>query len=81
MATIHNAAMNLSGRALKNDQPIELASFYVNSITKLMRTYTAHMEALNKYRNKGKQQITVKHQHLNINEGGQAIVGDIKGGG
>jgi hypothetical protein len=81
MTTIHNAAMNLSGRALKNDQPIELASFYINGIAKLMRTYTTQMEALSKYRNKGKQQITVKHQHVNVNDGGQAVIGDVNQGG
>ena len=81
MATVHNAVMSLSGRALKDGQSIELASFYINGIAKLMRTYTTQMDALNKYRTKGKQQITVKHQHVNVNDGGQAIVGDVKGGG
>jgi hypothetical protein len=80
MATIHNTVMSYSGLAMK-EQPIETAGFYVNSIAKLMRTYTTQMEALNKYRNKGKQQITVKHQHVNVNEGGQAIVGDVNQGG
>jgi hypothetical protein len=80
MATIHNTIMSYSGLAMNGEQPIEVASFYVNSITKLMRTYTTQMEALNKYRNKGKQQITVKHQHVNVNDGGQAIVGDVTQG-
>ncbi len=81
MATIHNTVMRYSSLAMKDEQPIELASFYVNSITKMMRTYTAQIEALNKYRNKGKQQITVKHQHVNVNDGGQAVIGDITQGG
>ena len=51
----------------------------INQANKLMRTFTAQIEALNKYRTKGKQKITV--QHVNVNEGGQAIVGDVKGGG
>jgi hypothetical protein len=81
MVTVHNTAMNLSSHALKEGQSIEMASFYINSATKLMRTYTTQMEALIKYRNKGKQQITVKHQHVNVNDGGQAIVGDVNQGG
>ena len=79
MVTVHNTAMTLSGRALKDGQSIEMANFYINSATKLMRTYTTQMEALNKYRSKGQQKITV--QHVNVNDGGQAIVGDVKGGG
>ena len=81
MATIHNTIMRYSGLAMKGELSKEVANFYVNSITKMMRTYTAQMEALNKYRNKGKQQITVKHQHVNVNDGGQAVIGDITQGG
>jgi len=36
------------------------------------------MEALNKYRTGGKQTIQV--QHVNVNEGGQAIVGNVNKG-
>ena len=78
---VHNTAMSLSSRALKDGLSIEMANFYINSATKLMRTYTTQMEALIKYRNKGKQQITVKHQHVNVNEGGQAVIGDVNQGG
>jgi hypothetical protein len=82
MVTAHNVAMEMARRALLVEgQTDEVVNFNVNRMTKLMRTYTAQMEALNKYRNKGKQQITVKHQHVNVNDGGQAIVGDVKGGG
>ncbi|MGY8814573.1 MAG: hypothetical protein ACKVHQ_07610 [Gammaproteobacteria bacterium] len=44
-----------------------------------MRTFTAQAECLNKYRTGGKQTIQVKH--VNVNEGGQAIVGNVQGGG
>lgn len=54
---------------------------YVNFITKLMRTSTNQIETLNKYRTKGKQKITVKLQHVSVSDGGQAIVGDVKGVG
>jgi hypothetical protein len=51
----------------------------MNRATKLCRTYTSLVEALTKYRTKGQQKITV--QHVNINDGGQAVIGDITQGG
>ncbi len=80
MATVHNLTMEMSRRALLvDDQTEDSVSFNINRTTKLMRTYMAQMEALNKYRNKGKQQITV--QHVNVNDGGQAVIGDVNQGG
>ena len=80
MVTVHNLTMEMSRRALLvEDQTEDAVNFNINRTTKLMRTYMAQMEALNKYRNKGKQQITV--QHVNVNDGGQAIVGDVNQGG
>jgi hypothetical protein len=81
MTTVHNLAMDMTSRFREGEQTLDWASYYVDGINKLMRTYTTQVEALNKYRNKGKQQITVKHQHVNVNDGGQAIVGDVKQGG
>jgi len=81
MVTAHNVAMEMARRALLVEgQTDEVVNFNVNRMAKLMRTYTTQMEALNKYRNKGKQQITVKHQHVNVNDGGQAVIGDINQG-
>ncbi len=79
MVAAHNIAMEMSRRALLVDgQTEDGVNANVNRMTKLMRTYTAQMEALNKYRNKGKQQITV--QHVNVNDGGQAVIGDVNQG-
>ncbi len=47
--------------------------------TILTGTYTSQMEALRKYRNGGEQKVTV--EHVNVHEGGQAIVGNVQGGG
>jgi hypothetical protein len=44
----------------------------------LSRTYAAQMAALGKHRNKGKQTVTV--QHVNVEGGGQAIVGNVQTG-
>ena len=46
-----------------------------SSANKLTRTYAAQMEALNRYRGKGQQKMTVEHVH--INSGGQAIIGNV----
>jgi len=78
MVTVHNLLMEMSYRALLSEQTEDGVNFNINRTTKLMRTYMAQMEALNKYRNKGKQQITV--QHVNVNDGGQAVIGDINQG-
>ena len=37
------------------------------------------VEALNRYRGKGQQHVRVEHVH--VNQGGQAIVGAVQGGG
>jgi len=45
---------------------------------KLMGVFNKHVEALNKHRGKGQQNITVKH--VNVEAGGQAIVGNVETG-
>src|SRR4029077_14091840 len=50
-----------------------------NRLNKLARTYAAQMEALKKYRSAGEQ--TIKVQHVVVNQGGQAIVGNVAPGG
>lgn len=45
------------------------------SVTRLSRTYLAQIEALRKHRAKAQQ--TVRVERVTVNEGGQAIVGDV----
>jgi hypothetical protein len=40
-----------------------------------MRTYTMQLEALKRYRTGGEQKVTV--HHVSVNDGGQAIVGNV----
>ena len=47
----------------------------INRVTKLMRVYNETLETLNKHRRKGIQRVSVTHNHVNINDGGKAIVG------
>ena len=52
-----------------------------NLAVKLLRTFAAQTEALQRYRGKGQQKVTVEHVH--VHTGGQAIVGSVSqsGGG
>ena len=45
---------------------------------KLMSLYTHQLATLNKHRGKGQQKGTV--EHVNVQAGGQAIVGNVEGG-
>jgi len=78
MVATHNMAMEFSKRVMLVGQTVEGVDANINRVTKLMRTYVAQVEALRKYRTGGKQTIQV--QHVNVNEGGQAVVGNIQGG-
>ena len=63
---------------------LALSDINLNRATKLMRVLNETIEALNKYRRKGEQRVTVHHhQHVSVNDGGQAIVNPRfnKGGG
>ena len=81
MLAIHNATMRnltranglLSSRSYKE---IELGSKAFNVANKLARTYTMQMEALQRYRGKGQQKMVI--EHVNVNSGGQAIIGNVE---
>ena len=74
MIATHHQALNCF-RIAAESETIEMLNLAVNSANKLTRTYTAQMEALNRYRGKGQQKMTVEHVH--INSGGQAIIGNV----
>lgn len=81
MVGVHNAAMDLLARSMRSQPASEMGKASVNQATKMLRTFTAQMEALKKYRTGGQQKVTVEHVH--VNKGGQAIVGNVnqEGGG
>lgn len=79
MVGIHNLTMEMMGRASIPDQTVEGVNDNINRITKLSRTFVAQLEALDRHRNKGQQKMTVEHVH--VNEGGQAVIGNISKGG
>ena len=78
MVAVHVSTMNAAG-LLNRAETINQKNSAANTLTKLSRTFTAQLEALNRYRGKGQQKMTVEHVH--VHEGGQAIVGNVEGGG
>ncbi len=78
MAAVHMQMMTFT-RRLNHVDNIPQQDSAERAFNKLARTFTTQMEALNKYRGKGQQKMTVEHVH--VHEGGQAIVGNVQGGG
>jgi hypothetical protein len=80
MAAVHMASMTFT-RRLNYVANLPQQDSAEKALNKLMRTFTAQMEALRKYRTGGEQKVTVQHVH--VNEGGQAVVGTVThpGGG
>ena len=78
MATTHVALMRVGMKFAHADVMSQFEAFE-RAYNKLARTYTAQVEALRKHRNGGKQTVTV--QHVNVGNGGQAIVGHVEAGG
>jgi hypothetical protein len=66
-------------RRLKGSDMVSQQDSNGNLAVKLLRTFAAQTEALQRYRGKGQQKVTVEPVHT----GGQAIVGSVRqsGGG
>lgn len=77
MVATHGAAMELLRRGMQAQYRDNLQDAG-NLAVKLLRTYTAQLEALQRYRGKGQQKVTVEHVH--VHQGGQAIVGNVQTG-
>jgi hypothetical protein len=79
LVACHNASMECYRRAMIGEQTFEGRRENLSQANKLSRTYATLLEALNRHRGKGQQKVTVEHVH--VHEGGQAIVGNVEGGG
>jgi len=75
MVAVFRQAMDCLTKANNEQLPYDIAGFYRNQSIKLMRTYTAQLETLKRYRIGGQQRMVV--EHVTVNQGGQAIVGNI----
>jgi hypothetical protein len=75
----HHASMECSRRAMLHEQPFEPAQALRKAAANAPRTFVELLSALDRKRGKGGQQkVTVEHVH--VHQGGQAIVGNVKGG-
>lgn len=83
MVATHEAALDLLRQA-RGASRIPQAQSAGNTAVKLLRTFTAQVEALKRYRSKGEQRVVVQHQHVNVNADRAAVqvnAGSIPGGG
>jgi hypothetical protein len=78
MAAVHNATMTFA-RRLNHVDNLSQQDSAERAFNKLARTFAAQVEALKRYRSAGGQ--TVRVEHVTVNEGGQAIVGNVSHGG
>jgi hypothetical protein len=78
MAATHVATIR-SARWLANSENIPQVQSHYTGFNKLARTFATQVEALRKHRSGGKQTVIV--QHVNVEDGGQAIVGNVETGG
>ncbi|WP_311272120.1 MULTISPECIES: hypothetical protein [unclassified Rhizobium] len=78
MATVHVLSLR-HARSMVTSETIDQLDIQERVVNKLMRTFTAQMEALRKHRNGGNQKVVVEHVH--VHSGGQAIVGNVTHGG
>ena len=74
-----SAAMECFRRGMLAEQSFEGRQFNLSAANKLSRTYTMLLDALSKHRGKGQQVVRV--EHVTVQAGGQAIVGNITQGG
>ena len=78
MAAVHMSTMTFA-RRLARVENIPQQDSAERAFNKLARTFAAQVEALKRYRSGGEQ--TVRVEHVTVNEGGQAIVGNVSHGG
>jgi hypothetical protein len=65
MVRVHWTAMELLRQAGATDNRLQLNDVG-NLAVKLLRTYTAQMGALKRYRSADEQRVVVQHQHVNV---------------
>ena len=77
MVAVHLTTMTFT-RRLAHVETLDQQHGSERALNKLARTFAMQMEALKRYRTGGEQKVVV--QHVNVNEGGQAIVGAVDRG-
>ena len=76
MVGCHNAAMECLRRSMLPDLSQKSRDLELKTAQKLLTLYARQLEALDKHRGKGQQKVTV--EYVNVESGGQAIVGAVE---
>ena len=79
MVATHEAAMECFRRAALAEQTLAGREMGLKYAGKLVRSFAALTDALNRHRGKGQQVVRV--EHVTVQAGGQAIVGAVTQGG
>ncbi len=78
MAVTHELTLVMAKRLAKAEN-IPQQDSAERAFNKLGRTFATQIEALRRHRHGGQQKVTV--EHVTVNGGGQAIVGNVEAGG
>ncbi len=78
MAVLHNAAMQNASRAALEQDPVHSVRT-MNLSLRAMETYQKGLLVAKRLRGTGEQKITI--QHVNVTQGGQAVIGQVQPGG
>ena len=76
MVCTHTAAMAVLGRLGGGHGGDRSVAMMATAAARLVRAYATQVEALRRLRNGGSQFVRVEHVH--INEGGQALIGNVR---
>lgn len=72
--TLYAQGMQYLSKAERANMP-QTADMFMRFAVKLLRLHNETIEALNRHRRKGEQKVVV--QHVNVENGGKAIVGNL----
>jgi hypothetical protein len=78
IAVVHMQTVRFA-RKLNDAKYLHQQDSTERGLNKLARTFTMQMDALKRYRTGGQQKVIV--EHVTVNDGGQAIVGNVETGG
>jgi hypothetical protein len=80
MAVCHAESMKLIVKAGKSrDENVSLKM--LNAATRFLDIYQKGFEVIHKVKRGNRQTIIIKHQQVNVSDGGQAVIADSVGGG
>ena len=76
MACTHTAAMAILAKLDSGFGTERRIAAFGSAAARLMKTFTLQVEILRRLRNGGQQFVRVEHVH--VNDGGQAVIGNVK---